>query len=155
MSDANDSRSWTMNQAVECTVQINPYLNFDGECEAAFRFYERCLGGTIEAMQTFGESPMAADTPADWHNRILHARLVAGGTALMGSDSPSEHFEQPKGFSVSLQVDRPEEADRIFSALAENGTVQMPIGETFWAARFGMLVDQFGIPWMVNCDRPA
>ena len=145
----------TADQTVECTVQLNPYLNFNGRCEAAFRFYERCLGGTIEVMQTFGESPMAADTPAEWHNRIVHARLVTGDTALMGSDSPPEYFEQPKGFSVSLQVDRPEEADRIFNALAENGTVQMPIGETFWASRFGMLVDQFGIPWMVNCDRPA
>jgi PhnB protein len=73
----------------------------------------------------------------------------------MGSDSPPEQFEKPQGITVSLQVDRPDEADRIFNALAENGAVQMPIGETFWASRFGMLVDQFGIPWMVNCDRPA
>ena len=70
-------------------MKLNPYLTFNGQCEAAFRFYERCLGGTIEAMQTFGESPMAAATPAEWHNRILHARLPAGGTALMCSDSPS------------------------------------------------------------------
>ena len=136
-------------------MQLNPYLNFNGQCQAAFTFYERCLGGAIEIMQTFGESPMAADTPPDLHGQILHARLVAGGAVLMGSDSPGQQFEQPQGFAVSLAVDRPEEADRIFNALAEGGSVQMPIGETFWAARFGMLVDQFGIPWMVNCDRPA
>ena len=136
-------------------MQLNPYLNFNGQCEAAFRFYERCLGGTIEAMQTFGDSPMAADTPPGQRSLILHARLVAGDAALMGSDAQGEQFERPQGFAVSLAVERPDEADRIFTALAENGTVQMPIGETFWASRFGMLVDQFGIPWMVNCDRPA
>jgi PhnB protein len=136
-------------------VQINPYLNFDGQCEEAFKFYERALGGKIEAMQTFGESPMAADTPPEGHGRILHARLVAGDATLLGSDSPPGEHQLPQGMTVSVQVDRPEEADRIFNALAERGTVQMPIGETFWASRFGMLVDQFGVPWMVNCDRPA
>jgi PhnB protein len=136
-------------------MQLNPYLTFNGQCEAAFKFYERCLGGKIEFMLTHGESPMAQQTPAGWRNKIMHARLVVGDKVLMGSDAPPERYEGPKGFSVSLGIDTPAEAERVFSALAENGTVQMPLQETFWALRFGTLVDRFGIPWMVNCERPT
>ena len=131
-------------------MQLNPYLIFNGQCEAAFKFYERCLGGKIEFMLTHGDSPMAQQTPAGWRNKIMHARLVVGDKVLMGSDAPPERYEGPKGFSVSLGIDQPAEAERIFNALAENGTVQMPLQETFWALRFGTLVDRFGIPWMVN-----
>jgi PhnB protein len=136
-------------------MQFTPYLNFNGDCEAAFRFYERVLGGKIEAMTTHGESPIADQVPQAWHQRILHARLVVGDAVLMASDSPPEHYEKPSGLFVSIGVDDPAEADRIFYALAENGTVTMPIEKTFWAARFGMLVDRFGIPWMINCDGAA
>lgn len=136
-------------------MQLNPYLTFNGQCEAAFKFYERCLGGKIEMLLTHGESPMAEQTPPEWRSKIMHARLVVGDKVLMGSDAPPDRFEQPKGFSVSLSVDAPAEAERIFQALAQNGAVQMPIQETFWAVRFGMVVDRFGIPWMVNCERPA
>jgi PhnB protein len=136
-------------------MQLNPYLTFNGQCEAAFKFYERCLGGKIEFMLTHGDSPMAAQVPAEWRNKIMHARLVLGDKVLMGSDAPPERYEGAKGFSVSLGIDTPAEAERVFHALAEKGTVQMPLQETFWALRFGTLVDQFGIPWMVNCERPA
>jgi len=134
-------------------MQMNPYLTFDGRCEAAFKFYERCLGAKIDAVLTHGNSPMAEQVPAAWRNKIMHARLLLGDTILMGSDAPPEHYEEPKGFSVSLGVDQPAEAERIFKALSENGTVRMPLQQTFWAARFGMLVDQFGIPWMINCEQ--
>ena len=90
--------------------------------------------------------------PADWRDKILHARLIVDGAALMGSDAPPDRYQAPKGFSVSLQLKDTAEAERIFSALAENGQVKMPIQQTFWAARFGMLADQYGIPWMINCD---
>lgn len=136
-------------------MQLNPYLFFNGQCEPAFRFYERCLGGKIVMMLTHGESPMAEQTPAGWHDKIIHARMVVGDDVLMGSDAPPEHYEEMKGFSVSLIIDDPAEADRVFHALAENGTVRMPIQKTFWAARFGMLVDQFGTPWMINCEQAA
>ena len=134
-------------------MQLNPYLTFNGECEAAFKFYERCLGGKIEFMLTHGNSPMAEQAPAAWRDKIMHARLVVGDKILMGSDAPPERYEGPKGFSVSLGIDTPAEAERIFGALAENGTVRMPLHETFWALRFGTLVDRFGIPGMVNCER--
>ncbi|MGL5080427.1 MAG: VOC family protein [Microcoleaceae cyanobacterium] len=149
-------RSVTTDLLKEKTMQLNPYLSFNGQCEAAFTFYEQCLGGKIEAMMPFKGSPMAAETPPEWHDKIMHASLRVGNAAeLMGSDSPPEHYQEPQGCSVSLQFNDLAEAERIFYALAENGTVQMPLQETFWAIRFGMLVDQFGIPWMINCDHPA
>jgi PhnB protein len=136
-------------------MQLSPYLNFNGQCEAAFKFYERVLGGKIEAMITYAGTPAEEHAPPELRNKILHARLIVGGDALMGSDAPPDRHETPKGFSVSLQIDDPADAERIFHALAENGIVQLPIQQTFWAERFGMLVDQFGIPWMVNCGKPA
>jgi PhnB protein len=135
-------------------MQLNPYLSFDGRCEAAFKFYEKVLGGEISAMVTFGETPMKEQMPAEWHGKIAHARLIIGDHVLMGGDPPPEHYQAPKGITVTLTIDEPAEAERLFKALSEGGTVTMPIAETFWAPRFGMLVDQFAIPWMVNCERP-
>jgi PhnB protein len=136
-------------------MKLSPYLSFNDECEAAFKFYEQCLDGKIDAMMTYGDSPMAEQTPPEKLDKIMHASLTVGDTVLMGSDAPPNYFEKPQGFSVSLILNEPEEAERVFNALAENGTVQMPIQETFWAARFGMLVDRFGTPWMINCDLAA
>jgi PhnB protein len=132
-------------------MQLIPYLNFNGRCAEAFRFYEQTLGGRITMMQTHGESPIAADVPREWHGRILHARLELGHAVLMASDSPPEYYQPPQGLWVNLQVDRPADADRIFDALADDGNVTMPLQPTFWAARFGMVVDRFGTPWMINC----
>jgi PhnB protein len=136
-------------------MQLNPYLTFNGKCEAAFKFYEQCLRGKIEIMMTHGDSPMAQQVPSEWRNKIIHARLTVGDNVLMGSDAPPERYEEMKGFSVSLSVDDPAEAERIFNALVANGTVRMPLQKTFWAVRFGLLVDQFGVPWMVNCEQAA
>lgn len=133
-------------------MQVTPYLTFNGDCAAAFKFYERCLGGKLEAIMTHGDSPIADQVPAGWRDRVLHARLSLGSTVLMGSDSPPEHYLKPQGLHVSLQVDAATDADRIFRELARDGTVTVPIEKTFWAERFGMLVDRFGIPWMVNCE---
>ncbi len=135
-------------------MQITPYLNFDGQCREAFERYQQILGGTIEAMTTHGETPAAEFVLPEHQNSIMHARLVtATGQVLMASDAPPGRYSKPQGMYVSLHVDDPAEADRIFNALAEGGTVQMPIQETFWAARFGMLADRFGILWMINCDK--
>jgi len=133
-------------------MQLNPYLFFNGQCEAAFKFYAELLGGKILAMMTHAGTPAENQVPPEWREKIIHARMVIGEQLLMGSDAPPGHFHQPQGFSVSLMVDRPEDAERIFHTLAENGTVKMPLQKTFWAIRFGMLVDRFGIPWMVNCE---
>jgi len=136
-------------------MQLNPYLTFNGQCEAAFKFYEQCLGGKIVAMITHAGTPVEEHVPTEWRNKILHARLIVGDEVLMGSDAPPDRYEEPKGFSVALGIDDPADAERIFHALAENGTVRMPLQQTFWAVRFGMLVDRFGISWMVNCEQAA
>jgi PhnB protein len=135
-------------------MQLNPYLTFNGQCDA-FKFYEKCLGGKIEAMMTHAGTPAEQHVPPEWRNKILHARLTVGDQALMGSDAPPGRYEQPQGFSVSLNINDPREAERIFRALSENGKVQMPLQQTFWAERFGMCADRFGIPWMVNCEKAA
>ena len=136
-------------------MQLNPYLSFDGRCEAAFKFYEKALGGKIEAMMTYGSSPMAEQTSPDWRNKVMHARMSIGDKMLMASDAPPDRYEAMKGIMVTLGIDEPGEAERIFRALSEDATIQMLIQETFWTRRFGMLVDQFGTPWMVNCEKPA
>jgi len=100
-------------------MQLNPYLTFDGQCEAAFKFYENVLGGKIEAMMTYGSSPMAEQTPADWRNKIMHARLTVGDKMLMASDAPPDRREAMKGFSVTISLDDPGQAERIFHALSE------------------------------------
>jgi PhnB protein len=136
-------------------MKINPYLSFDGNCEAAFKFYERCFGTKINAMMPYRGSPMADQTSPDWLDRIMHGNMTVGDVILMGSDAPPDRYQKPQGITVAIGITEPAEAERVFAALADGGTVTMPIGETFWALRFGMLVDQFGIPWMVNCERPA
>ena len=136
-------------------MQLNPYITFNGQCEAAFKFYEKCLGGKIEAMMTHAGTPAEQQVPSEWRNKILHARLTVGDQVLMASDAPPERYEKPQGFSVSLNIDNVGEAERIFRALSENGKVHMPMQQTFWAARFGMCVDRSGTPWMVNCDKAA
>ena len=135
-------------------MDLNTYLLFDGQCEAAFKLYENVLGGRIVMMMKYADAPSDQPISKDSANRIMHARLQVGGSVLMGSDAPSEHFSKPQGFRANITVKDPVEAERIFHALAEGGTVTMPIAETFWARRFGMLTDKFGIPWMVNCEKP-
>lgn len=136
-------------------MHVNPYLAFDGQCASAFKFYQDCLDGSTLALQTFGNSPAAEFTPPEAVDRIFHATLQIGHTVLMGSDAPPGERTEHQGFFVSLQIDTPAEAEHVFHALADGGTVNTPIEQTFWATRFGMLVDRFGIPWIVNCVEAA
>ena len=133
-------------------MQMSPYLSFNGECEAAFRFYERHLGGQVGAIFRYEGSPMAAHVPADWSNKIMHGSVTIGGQVVMGGDVAPDRYEEPKGFSMSLQIESPADAERIFHELARDGRVVMPLEKTFWAARFGLVVDRFGIPWLINCE---
>ena len=133
-------------------MQINPYLHFDGDCAEAFAFYAKLLGAKVDMMTTFGESPMAGDVTADWKGKVMHAQMKApDGLVLMGTDAPPAYFKKPQGFAVSLMVNQPAEAERIYTALADRGEVSMELQKTFWAEKFGMLTDRFGIPWIVNC----
>jgi PhnB protein len=136
-------------------MQTNPYLHFNGNCEAAFKYYAETLGTKIEAMMTHENTPAEAQTPPEWRKKILHAYMKVGGTALMASDAPPGHYHKPQGFAVSLQVSTPEEAERTYQVLSKDGAVQVPMQQTFFASRFAMFTDQFGIPWMINCPLNA
>src|SRR5207245_3216964 len=131
-------------------MQLNPYLTFNGQCEAAFKFYEKCLGGKIEAMLTHEGTPAEQHVPSEWRKKILHARLTVGDEVLMGSDAPPERYEQPQGFSVSLNTTDPAQAERIFRALSENGNVQMSLPQSCCGSRLVIEVARFGIPSLRN-----
>jgi PhnB protein len=133
-------------------LQLNPYLNFNGNCAEAFQFYEKALGGKNFMSHTFGGSPMASHVPPDAAGKIMHARMDVGDSTLMGSDGIGDRYKTPAGMAVSLSTEDPAEADRIFQALSDGAKIEMPIQKTFWAERFGMLTDRFGIPWMINCE---
>lgn len=132
-------------------MQINPYLVFNGNCEEAFRFYANCLRAELAVLQRFGDTPGCEGLPAAQRDKIMHVRLQAGDQVLMASDNHPDHpYDGIKGCSIALSVDQADEADRIFNELSQGGTVVMPMQETFWAKRFGMLTDRFGVPWMIN-----
>lgn len=140
--------------------RLNPYLNLGGNCAEAFRFYQKLFGAAEPMMMRFGDTEMADQLPEPVKTRIMHAEVVVGAVTLMGSDAvempdtPESAYQWPQGITVSINVDEPAEADRLFAALSEGDGVRMPIAETFWARRFGMCTDRFGIPWMVNCSKP-
>ena len=136
-------------------MQIVPYLSFKGECEAAFKFYEQCLGARLGQVFRYGGSPMAGEVPADWLEKIMHGSVTIGDLMLNGGDVAPDRYEEPRGFSLSIQISNTDDAERIFRDLATDGRVVVPLAQTFWAARFGMVVDRFGIPWLINCETPA
>jgi len=136
-------------------MKLNAYLLFNGNCEEAIKFYEKCLGGKIVAMMPHKGTPAEKHGPPEWGDKILHARLDVGDQMLMASDCPPDRYQAPTGFSVAINLEDVKEAERVFHALEEGGKVEMPIQETFWAVRFGMLTDRFGTPWMINCTQAA
>lgn len=130
-------------------MQFIPYLDFDGQAREAFDFYAKAFNGKITMRMTYGESPMAAQMPPETHGRVMHSQLETAHSILMGADGPP-HTTRSTG-CVNISLDDPAEAERVFKALSEGGKVDMPIAETFWAQRFGMLTDRYGKAWMVNC----
>jgi PhnB protein len=135
-------------------IRVSPHLTFNGECEAAFQFYAQTFGGTIVRMLPFSKSPMARDVPSEWHEKIFHASLMVGNVRLIGADVLPANYRQPQGFFVFLNFDTPVDARRIFEALADRGTVQMPIQATFWSPASGAVIDRFGVPWEIAADSP-
>lgn len=131
-------------------TQLNAYLNFDGNCADAMRFYQRTLGGQLDLM-SFGQSPMADQTPPGSADRIIHARLAFDGGVLMASDTmPGMPYNGMHGFGLALSVPAASGARKLFEMLAEGGKVGMPLQKTFWAEAFGMVTDRYGTPWLVN-----
>jgi len=133
-------------------MQMAPYLSFKGDCEEAFRFYERLLGGRVGELFRYGGSPMEGEVQPGWSDKIMHGTVSIGDQTLMGADMVPGHYEEPKGFSLSLHLKSPAEGERIFHELASGGRVVVPLARTFWAALFGMLIDRFGVPWTINCE---
>jgi PhnB protein len=133
------------------TMDLGTHLIFSGQCREAFEFYARTLGGTIEGMVAYGDTPAASGVPADWSTKIVHATLSIGGRKLMGADVLPKDYDRPQGFYVLLN-EEPAKAKAIFEAIAEGGTVKMPLQKTFWSPAFGVVVDRFGIPWEINAE---
>jgi len=144
-------------------MKLIPYLMFfNGTCREAFDFYAGALGGEIVAITTYGEMPSAPgqpELPDEAKSQVAHVNLVAGGASIMGGDSimgcdGPEKIDGRNDTTVNIDVDTPEEAERVFAALSAGGNVQMPLQETSWSHRFGMFSDRYGKPWMVNCMKP-
>ena len=133
-------------------MSIDVHLDFADTCEEAFRFYAEVLGGTDLQIMTNGASPMADKIPAERKNLVMHAHLNVDGTALMGADAPPQMYRAPQGVSLSVGAKDAAEAERKFAALSEGGQVRMPMAETFFRKRCGMVTERFGIPWMVVCQ---
>lgn len=133
-------------------TQAIAYLAFNGNCAEAMRYYERALKGKLEVLMNGADSPMAAQIPKEFAQRILHARLVlSGGGTLYAGDAPAHlPYEGIKGVSITVDYPTVAEARQVFAALAEGGQVTMPMQAAFWAKEWGMLVDRFGTPWIVN-----
>ncbi len=134
-------------------MRVNAHLSFGGDCEEAFRFYAQTIGGTVTTMMRWADSPIADQAPAAWRDKILHATLELGGERLTGADVPPPDYAAPRGVNVLLSLDGTAHAERVFAALADRGVVTMPLQHTFWAQRFGMLTDRFGVPWIINCEK--
>lgn len=131
-------------------MKLTLHLSFAGECEAAFRFYQGCLGGEITTLLTWGESPLAEMVPFAWRGKICHASLEFEGCVLAGVDPPPSEYGQPSGFQVLLELEDIARAEKVFAALAEGGTIKVAMQRVFWAERFGVLIDRFGVQWEVQ-----
>lgn len=133
-------------------MKLHAYLSFDGRCDEAFKFYEQALGGKIGPVMRHAGTPMAEHVPPEWQDKVMHGQITIADQVVMASDTPPGRYQTPQGISLTLMPASADEAERHFAALAEGGTVGMPLEKTFWAERFGMVTDRFGIPWMINCD---
>jgi PhnB protein len=138
--------------AGENSMQLSVHLSFDGHCAAAFRDYQRRLGGKLITLMSYGESPMVDKVPVEWRERIVHARLEFAGMHLTGSDVPPESYVAPQGFFVTLNVPGVERGRELFGTLAEGGVLRLPFQKTFWSPGYGLVVDRYGVPWEINCE---
>ncbi len=134
-------------------MKLNPYLHFNGNCEEALSFYVQALGAKPVMLLRYSESPEPDRVTREMGPKIMHGRILLGQDAIMASDAPPDRVQPAAGFALSISVDSTEEAERLFAALSEKAEICMPMGETFWAHRFGMLIDQFGISWMINFEK--
>jgi len=136
-------------------MKLTAHVAFNGQCREAFELYERCFGGKILTLLTYGDSPMSGQVPAEFRSKILHATLtVDDNIVLFGADVLAGQYRLPQGFHLALGVPAPGEAERIFGELSQDGTIQIPLEKTFWAMLFGEVTDRFGVSWEINCEQP-
>ncbi len=127
------------------------YLGFDGCCEEAFLFYERVLGATIGHMLKFASSPISDQVPENWQDKIVNGDILLNGVRISGGDLLPDQYREPAGYALLLSIDSAAETKRLFAELADNGTILLPIQETFWSSSYGILTDRFGVTWKLNC----
>jgi PhnB protein len=132
-------------------MQIEPYLSFNGECEEALGYYEKVLGAKTTFKMRYKEAPEMPGPP-ETAEKIMHASFEVEGSKLMAADAPAKFYTKPGGITISIGLKDAARAEQIFNALAAGGEVKMALQKTFWASAFGMLIDKFGIPWMINCE---
>jgi len=132
----------------------NTYLFFNGNCEEALNFYAKVLGAKIGFMMKAKDAPKSMECDVDMGDGVMHATFMIGETKVLVSDVPPSYYTKPQGFNINVNVAEAADAERAYAALSEGGTQTMPLQETFWAKRFGTCVDRFGIPWMINCEKP-
>jgi PhnB protein len=136
-------------------MQINPYLNFSGQCEEAINFYVKVLGGKIDHIMRYDEMPDMHQITPETAKHVMHSQITVGGNVIMASDAPAPYFQKAQGITVALNVDTPAEAERIYAELSDGAeSIMMELGETAWALRFAMFTDRYGTPWLINCSRP-
>lgn len=135
-------------------MKTDLHLVFYGKCREAFAFYEKVFNTKVQFTMTFGEAPEGTPVPPDSNDLILHTSMPLGGITLMGCDDPRSKQPALAGFQISITASSADEVDRIFDELKTGGSVQMPLGQTFWSPRFGMCTDKFGIAWMVSLSGP-
>ena len=133
-------------------MKVSLHVNFDGQCEEAFKFYEARLNGVMGALFRYADSPMAKDMPSEWQQKIVHANLSIGNMQITGADVLPEHFKTPQGFSLLLGLPSEDEVKSTFERLRVDGQITLPLQRTFWSPCYGIVVDKFGVPWELNCS---
>jgi PhnB protein len=133
-------------------ANLNPYLNFDGQCHEAMAFYQQCLGGELN-FQRISDSPIAVHTPAHMLSKILHSTLTSGHVVLMGSDMSSEKTIRGNAISLCINCTQEKQIDLFFDKLSQGGVVITPLHQSFWGATYGELVDKYGIRWLLNYSK--
>ena len=131
-------------------MNMSVHLNFNGNCKDAFALYQKVFGVECQMFMTYGEAPAGAPVPPDWKDKVMHTSIPMGAGMLMGCDAPSDRSKPMAGFQVSVGSSDQAEVKRIFDALQDGGSIQMPLQKTFWSPLFGMCTDKFGVGWMVG-----
>jgi PhnB protein len=134
-------------------MQVQPYLFFDGRCDEALQFYQKALGAKVDMLMRFKEAPDQSMISPGSHDKVMHAAVHIGDTQVLMSDGRCQGKPDFQGFSLAITAPDAADAEKRFNALAEGGQVRMPLGETFFASRFGMVADKFGVGWMILVEK--